>query len=149
MTEEQATGRGRRQKAERRRRNTDGLAGKRRRLSLNESALDRSTYAYYWAREDQLDSLTREDDWEIVPDRDGSVKQNSTGMGSEVSINAGIGATGAPERQVLLRKLKKYQDEDEALRMKRADEIEAQMHRSAQTGVNPDDGMKYEVDTGG
>lgn len=145
---EQETGRGRRQKQERRRRNTDALAGKRRRLSLNERALDKENYAYYWARDDQIEMLTQEDDWEIVQDRDNKIKRNSNGMGADVSTHAGTSETGSGQRQVLLRKPREYQDEDEAARMRRADEIEAQMRRESQTGINPDDGMKFRSEVG-
>lgn len=145
---EQETGRGRRQKQERRRRNTDALAGKRRRLSLNERALDKENYAYYWARDDQIEMLTQEDDWEIVQDRDNKIKRNSNGMGADVSTHAGTSETGSGQRQVLLRKPRQYQDEDEAARMRRADEIEAQMRRESQTGINPDDGMKFRSEVG-
>lgn len=146
MTEHQ-TRRGRQESTERRRRNSDTLAGKRRRLALNEAALDRENFVYYLARNDQVELLTTQDDWDVVQDRDGQIKMNSAGSGSEVAIPAGQGATGAPVRHVLLRKPKKYQDEDAAVAQRRTEEIEAGMRKSAITGTRPDEGMQFETDT--
>jgi hypothetical protein len=144
--------RGKAQTAERRRRNTDALAGKRRRLSVDEAQLDRDKYEYRWISDadGRLEALTMQDDWEQVTDREGAIKKDSTGEGAEVSIRAGTGATGAPVRQILCRKLKEYQDEDRQAKQRRIDEIEDGMRKSAQTGTDPSDGMsiKAEVQTG-
>lgn len=146
MTEQ--TRRGRQETEERRRRNADSLAGKRRRLALNEDALDRENFVYYLARNDQVEMLTTQDDWDVVEDRDRKIKANSAGSGSEVAIYAGQGETGAPVKHVLLRKLKKYQDEDAAAQQRRTEEIEAGMRRSAITGTRPDEGMELDTTSG-
>lgn len=118
-------------KTERRRR-ADNLSGKRRRLALDESKLDKANYEYYLAKDtgSRVYDLTTNDDWDVVTDRDGAVKSNDgSGTGSEVAVQAGAG-----ERHVLLRKPKKYADEDRARAQRRIDDQEAALKQGAVPG---------------
>lgn len=123
---------------QRRRRNSDQLRGVARRLAVDESKLDRENYAYRFATndEDRLHRLTVQDDWEIVADRGGEIKDDAASEGSEVSVRAGAGATGAPQKLVLLRKPKVYADEDEAAKQRRIDEKEAGLKRGVVPGAD-------------
>ena len=111
-------------KQERRRR--QDFSGKRMRLTVNESALDRENFAYRWVVNDpeRLYQLTATDDWDIVPDRDNAVVTNGSGTGAEAAHDGGMGATGRPVRQVLLRKPKALHEEDKAQLQRRIDEKE-------------------------
>lgn len=124
------------QKIERRRRNSDSLTGHRRRMAVDMSKLDTTNYEYRWANTDpgRIEALTKQDDWEVVADRQGEIKADSTGQGSEVSIVSGMGDSGAPVRSVLLRKPKKYQDEDRRAKQRRIDEMEAQLRQASTPG---------------
>ena len=112
-------------KQERRRRNPDQLGGKRRRLALDESKLDREKFVYRYINDDKtrIFDLTVKDDWEIVEDREGELNQ-SAAMGAQVAVPAGVGSEGQSMRTVLVRKLKIYHDEDVAARQRRIDETE-------------------------
>lgn len=124
--------------AERRRRNTDGLSGRRQRLAVDESKLDRENFTYRWVNDDsqRVYDLTTNDDWERVTDRDGAIKANGTGMGAEVATPAGVGDTGSPVRAVLLRKPKDWHDEDQAAKQRHIDALEQGMKARATPGVN-------------
>lgn len=113
-------------KSERRRRKSGALEGKRRRLAVDESKLDRENFAYRFANDEgnRIHDLTVNDDWEVVPDRGNEVKSDSTDMGSSVSLLAGTGERGDPVRAVLLRKPKSYHDEDEAASQRQIDDRE-------------------------
>ena len=116
---------------ERRRRKSGDLAGARKRLAINEAALDRDQYEYRFITDDptRIHQLTVQDDWEVVTDRDGDIRHNSDGSGSEVAILSGVGEGGRPQRSVLVRKLKAYHDEDTAEKQRRIDVIEEGMTR--------------------
>lgn len=122
--------------AERRRRNTLGLSGVRQRLVVDEAGLDREKYAYRWINDEgnRLHALTVQDDWEVVPDRDGAIKADGIGMGTEVAADAGTGPKG-PMRAVLVRKLKQYHTDDQSAQQRRIDELEASLKSGAVPGA--------------
>ena len=137
-------------KTERRRRNSDDLSGHRRRMSLDMTKLDTDKFDYRWANTEpgRIEALTQQDDWEIVSDRDGGIKRDSTGAGSEVSIVAGTGDSGAPVRSVLIRKLKKYQDEDRRAKQRRIDEMEAGLREGNTPGGDGAKGSEFYSESG-
>lgn len=114
------------QKAQRRRRNTDSLSGKTRKLSLDESKLDRQNYVYRFANDEpgRLHNLTALDDWDVVEDREGNLSADQTAVGSEVSRYAGQAREGQT-RTVLLRKPRNLHDEDQQAKQRRIDATEA------------------------
>lgn len=149
--ESKQTARGEQVKAQRRRRNTDSLSGRRRRMAVDETKLDRENYVYRFANDDdrgRLHALTVEDDWEVVHDRASETKADSAGMGTEVSVSAGVGERGAPLKAVLLRKPKRYHDEDYAARQRRIDETEAGLKRGSTPGGDIDGKTSYIPDSG-
>lgn len=117
-------------KTERRRRNSDSLSGKRRRLAIDESKLDRENYEYFLAKDtgSRVYDLTVNDDWDVVSDRSGKDNDGS-GTGSEVAVHAGAG-----ERHVLLRKPKHFADEDKARAQRRIDDQEAALKNGVVPG---------------
>lgn len=129
--------RGEQIRTERRRRNSDALSGRRMRLSVDESKLDREKYEYRFANDDgtRLHQLTVLDDWEIVPDRDGEVKPDGTDMGAKVSTLVGVATNGSPLRGVLLRKLKTYYNDDKAAKAQAIDDKEASLKSGAVPGA--------------
>lgn len=131
-------------KAERRRRNTDALSGRRKRLSLDESKLDKQNFVYRWANDERgrIHALTVEDDWEVVSDRDGALKPDAAGDGSQVTHRAGVGEQGAALNAVLLRKPRAYHDDDYAARQRRIDENEKLLTKGKAPGAQ-DDGHSY------
>ena len=120
-------------KEDRRRRNSRGLSGYRDRLAIDESLLDRENFAYRWINDEpgRIHQMTVQDDWDIVSDRD-----NATGTGSEMSEQVGSGVKGSPLRAVLVRKSKKYLDEDKAQRQRLIDEQEQGLTRGAAPGTD-------------
>lgn len=108
-----------------RRRRTSSASGRRTRLTLDESQLDKN-YEYRWIKNtpERVSELTVHDDWDFVQDRDNKIKSDGTGMGADVSIHAGVGANGASEKLVLVRKLKAYADEDRAAKAAHIDRTE-------------------------
>lgn len=123
-------------KTERRRRNTDALGGKRRRLGLT-AELDRKNFEYRWANDDgtRIHDLTVNDDWEIVQERK-TLKADGTGVGTETAVPVGMGEHGRPVRAVLLRKRKDWYDDDMKQAQRRIDEQEA----AIKAGNRPDGG---------
>lgn len=122
-------------KQQRRRRNSDALQGKRRRLTVNESKLDRENFEYRFANDtdDRLHQLTVDDDWEVVTDRSGETKDDATGMGSTVSMRAGGGV-----ETILLRKPKQFYKDDYAASQRRIDDLEASLEKGAVPGGDQD-----------
>lgn len=133
---------------ERRRRNTDALSGKRRRLGVNEAMLDRENYEYRWINDEgnRIFNLTKQDDWDVVPNTDGMVKPDGSGMGSETATPVGTGERGAPLRAVLVRKPKPLFDDDVQAQQRRIDETESGLRRGAVSGVEQE---KSYVPSGG
>lgn len=125
-------------KNERRRRNSDGLAGIRNRLGHSEE-MDKD-YVYRWVNDEgtRVHQLTVNDDWDFVVSRDGSAKADATGLGANVSVPVGTDKNGAPVKGVLLRKRKDYHDEDEQAKRRRIDELENGLKAGATPGADRD-----------
>lgn len=118
--------------AERRRRNTDALTGTRKKLAVT-GALDQENFAYRWANDEgnRLHELTVADDWEVVQDRDGTVKPDAKSTGTEVSVPVGTGEHGRPVRAVLLRKRKDWHEDDKRQKLSRIDAQETALKAGA------------------
>jgi hypothetical protein len=121
---------------ERRRRNSDGLQGFRGRLSLNDEHLDTENFTYRWVNDNgtRIYDLTQRDDWEVVVDREGKLKTDGAGMGAETSVPVGLGEQGKALKAVLLRKPKKYHEDDERAKQSRIDALEASLKTGAVPG---------------
>ena len=126
-------------KAERRRRNSDGLAGVRNRLGIS-ADLDTKNFVYRWVNDEgtRIHDLTVNDDWDFVESRDGSAKADATGLGANVAVPVGTDKNGAPVKGVLLRKRRDYHDEDELAKRRRIDELEAGLKQGATPGADQD-----------
>lgn len=120
------------QKEQRRRRNADALAGRRRLLGVDMSRLDQENFAYRIVNdtETRLHDLTVNDDWEVVQDRDGAIKPDGTGTGAEVAMPVGGGMRG-----VLLRKRKDWHNDDLAAKQRQIDETEAAIKHATKDGM--------------
>lgn len=125
--------------AERRRRNTDGLGGKRRKLAISGS-LDHEQFAYRWANDEgtRIHDLTVNDDWEVVTDRSGTTKTDGAGTGAEVAVQAGMGQQGTPVRAVLLRKKREWYTDDKRQEQSRIDDTEASLRAGQVPGAGGD-----------
>lgn len=125
---------------ERRRRNTDALAGNRRHLSVNVE-LDTENYQYRWVNDEgtRLHDLTVKDDYEVVHDRSGTLKIDGAGTGAEVAVPVGMGEHGKAVKAVLLRKPKKFYDDDQAAEQRRIDDVETSMKQGIAPGSGQDD----------
>lgn len=111
-------------KTERRRRTTAPSIG-RNRLSVNKEHLD-PNYAYRFVNTEpgRVEAFTTQDDWEVVQDRDGKMKTDNAGQGSQVAAYVGTDEQGKPMQAVLLRKKREYHDEDYAAQQRLIDEKE-------------------------
>jgi hypothetical protein len=132
--------RGEQIKQERRRRNTDTLSGQRRKMALTER-LD-PAFEYRWANDEgtRLHELTVNDDYEVVQSRSGAMKPDGTGVGSEVAVPVGTGESGAQVRAVLLRKPKKYWNDDHEAKQRHIDELEAGIKQGATPSAGVEQG---------
>lgn len=133
-------------KAERRRRNSDALAGKRRRLAVDESKLDRENFVYRWVNDDgsRVELLSTQDDWDVVSDRDGAMKEGI--HSAKVETTVGVGERGSPVKAVLMRKPKNYHDDDEAAKQRRIDESERAIREGQSQGATAEN--SYVPDSG-
>lgn len=125
---------------ERRRRNSDGLAGKRNRLSVNENSLDRENFVYRFVNDipGRIHNLTVNDDWEVVQDRENQVKNDGTGTGSEVAVQVGSDVNGKPARAVLLRKKKDWYEDDKRSEQRLIDATEDALKAGETPGASSD-----------
>lgn len=122
----------------RRRKRNSTEDGARMNLSVEEAMLDRDQYEYRWVsdRGSRLHALTERDDWDIVRQESGEVKDDGSDMGAAVSIVSGAKKNGEPERQYLCRKPKRWAEEDRAEKEARRAEVEEQMRRFAANGTD-------------
>jgi hypothetical protein len=79
------------------------------RLSVDEATLDTDNYAYYWATADQVARLEQRE-YEVVPPEEM--------RGQDAARHAGNDRNDKPTQQVLMRKLKEWDEEDRAERLK-------------------------------
>lgn len=121
---------------ERRRRDTDALGGSRKRLSVS-GDLDTANYTYRWVNDEpgRIEDMTTRDDWNVVSDRDGELKNDGAGTGAEVAVQAGRGAHGQAVRAILLRKRKDWQEADDRAKQRHIDEQEASIRAGATPGA--------------
>lgn len=110
------------QSERRRRRGTGALSGLK--LAVNEDALDRKNFEYRFVndRPGRIAQLTQNDDYDIVTDPSKEAKPDSTNEGTGISVYVGGGENGQPMRGYLLRKPKKYYQEDQAEKQALIDE---------------------------
>lgn len=126
-------------KAERRRRNSDGLAGVRNRLGIS-ADLDTKNFVYRWVNDEgtRIHDLTVNDDWDFVESRDGKAKPDATGLGANITVPVGVAKNGDAVKGALLRKRKDYHDEDEQAKRRRIDELENGLKAGATPGADRD-----------
>lgn len=117
------------QEQERRRRRDGGVIG--RRLGVAESMLDFNRFAYRWLNDEpaRIMAKTRQDDWDIVTQDGGALKEDSADLGTAVSQIVGVKPDGSPKRAYLCRKPKTYFDEDQAAKQQTLDDQLAEMRR--------------------
>ena len=113
----------------RKKRGDGGVIGKR--LGVSASAMDFGKYAYRWINDTpaRLMTLTKEDDWDVVHQNGGVVKEDSPDLGSAVSQIVGSNPDGSPLRAYLCRKLKTYYDEDQKAKADALDHQLAELRR--------------------
>jgi hypothetical protein len=116
-------------KQERRRRNTSDGLGKTRRLALDESKLDRENFEYRWVNDvpGRIHHMTVNDDWDVVTDHSGAMKDDNASMGAGVSAYAGVQKNGSALSTVLLRKPKDFCEQDRARKQEAIKEMETAM----------------------
>ncbi len=147
-SEPEKRGPGRPPKERRRRRAASVQTGQR--LAVNESMLDKSRFAYRWINDSpaRIMMMTKEDDWDIVTNEGGVVKDDSTDLGNAVSVVVGANPDGSPLRAYLCRKPKTYWDEDQAAKGAGLDEQLAQLRRgldrsgASQSDYVPNSGIR-------
>ena len=127
--ERRKPGRPRKEETKERRRNRGGgyLHGKR--MGVDPSLLDFNQYAYRWINDEpgRLITMTKHDDWNVVDNKGGAVKEDSTDLGNAVSLVVGTHADGSPKRAYLCLKPKTFFEEDQAAKHAELDEQLRQM----------------------
>lgn len=133
---------------ERRRKKTADTTGGR--LGVNPDLLDHSKYAYRFLNDDpgRLVGKTKHDDWDLIPNE--GEKEDSTDLGSMVSVIVGSNPDGSPKRAYLARKMKTFYDQDKAEEQKALDQQLAELRRgmdregSSQSDYVPNSGISME-----
>jgi hypothetical protein len=120
----------------------------RRKLSVDESQLDREKYEYRFINDDpgRVSALTEHDDWEIVKDRSKTLKADGDGLGAGVSKVVGKDENGKPVSAHLVRKLKSYADADAKAKQDLIDRQMTQIKRGPspeQGGIGAKPGASY------
>lgn len=102
------------EKTERRRQRGDNIV-KGQKLTVSESYLDRTNYEYRWINDNggRIDQMTKDDDWDLVPDPSKAGKPDSDDVGSMISKVVGRSDIGIPMRAYLARKPKGFYEEDQ------------------------------------
>lgn len=119
------------------RRERGNISGRRVRLSVREDKLDRNLWEYRFVNDEGNRVHTfQEDGWELVPDRDGEIKKDGTGMGAEVAQLVGTQKTGAALRAVLMRIPKEIYQDDQLAKQRAIDETEVSLKSGAVPGAD-------------
>ena len=110
-----------------RRRRGDLTIGRNQKLSLDTSKLD-SSYVYRWVNDTpgRVQSLTQQDDWDVVTSEEIDERDKGSGTGVERIVSATDGM-----RAVLVRKPKEYYDEDKGKEQDSIREMERAMERGS------------------
>lgn len=116
---------------ERRRRKREGASVIGRRLGVNEDILDFGKFAYRWINDDpaRIQSKTVHDDWTLMTQDGGEVKEDATDLGAAVSMVVGTNPDGSPKRAYLCRKLRAWWDADQKEKQTELDEQLNQLRR--------------------
>ena len=117
------------------------------RLGVNPDLLDTETYTYRFFNDEpgRLETKTLHDDWDLVTNE--GTKEDSTDLGSKVSVIVGANPDGSPKLAYLARKLKTFYDEDKAEEQKALDQQLAELRRgntregSSQSDYIPNSGI--------
>jgi hypothetical protein len=112
--------------------------------------LDHSKFAYRFFNDEpgRLVGKTKHDDWDLIPNE--GEKEDSTDLGSMVSVVVGAKPDGSPKRAYLARKLKTFYDQDKADEQKTLDQQLAELKRgkardgSSQSDYVPNSGISME-----
>lgn len=124
-----------------RRRRTDNLAEAR--FNLSFVGEKDPAYEYRWINDHDLrmHQKTVADDWDVVRQDQGIVKEDGASLGTEVAHVVGTKKDGSPLRAVLCRKPKEYCAEDRKRAEVQRAEMDEQIRRGAiahpQGGVGP------------
>lgn len=117
------------------------LYGKR--MGCNPELLDHNRFRYRWINDEQgarLLQKTQHDDWDIVPNSGGEMKEDASDLGDAVSIVVGTHPDGSPKRAYLCRKPKQWYEEDQAEKQAELDEQLEQLRRgNDRAGANQSD----------
>ncbi len=120
------------------------------RMGVDPDLLDHTQFKYRWVNDDERRLLmkTKHDDWEIMTDSGGAIKEDSTDLGSAVSAIVGQHPDGSSRRAYLCRKLKKWWMEDQAEKQTTLDEqlerlrVGQDRHGAPQAEYVPHSGIK-------
>lgn len=145
-TQPEKRGPGRPRKEETRERRKNRSAGgylHGRRMGVNPDLLDHSRFAYRWINDemgDRLVRLTKHDDWDIMSNSGGEMKEDATDLGDAVSIIVGTHPDGSPKRAYLCRKPREWYEEDQTAKQAELDEQLNQLRRgNARDGASQSD----------
>lgn len=121
-----------------RRRRRGDISDYRKKLFVNEEQLDRENFEYRFVvdRGNRLHAMTEMDDWDIVRQEDGEVKEDSSDLGASVSVVSGTKTNGDQERMFLCRKPKQWALEDRAEKERRRTSVDQQIKRLAPDSAN-------------
>jgi hypothetical protein len=97
-------------------------------LSLDETRLDRNLYTYRWVKDEGTRvEILKKRDWDLVDDE--AAKTDGTGLGSVPSQIGGVGESGKPYGLVLMKKYRDWHDNDQKLKRKPLDAMEAAIRK--------------------
>lgn len=99
-----------------------------RRLSVDESGLDRKQFEYRWVRDvDGRVKALEDQDWDVVNDLAAAPEAN--GVSTVRDVHGGREENGKPFRQVLMRKYKDWYETDQKTKQAPLERIDQQLRR--------------------
>lgn len=125
------------QGAVRRRKETTITGGKN--LGVNPDMLDREKFAYRYVNDSpaRVFAMTRNDDWDIVTNDGGVVKDDASDLGNAVSVVVGVQPHGEPLRAYLCRKPLAWYEEDQKTKQTELSKQLAQLRRGNDAAGRP------------
>jgi len=124
MDEEKRRGRPPRSEVEQQRRRRRKAHGGVKNLGVDESLLDHDKFAYRWINDADVRMIqkTKYDDWNVMTQNGGELKEDATDFGNAVSKYTGVKKDGSPQVSYLCRKPRQWYEEDQTEKQTELDE---------------------------
>lgn len=148
--EQKRRGRPSKSQAEQQRRRKRKAAGGIKNLAVNPDLLDHENFSHRWINDEEYRMIQKlkSDDWTIVTQDGGEIKDDASDLGNAVSHVVGTNKQGGAMRAFLCRKPREWYEED---KIEKQTELDEQLNRlrigqsaqgEAQADYIPNEGIK-------